>query len=432
MSGWNWSNWSGAVKCSPQKLETAGSIEDVAKVVKDCAARGVNLRVVGSGHSFTELVATNGVILSLDGLSGLESVDRDRKEATVLAGTKLWALNELLEQNGLAMENLGDINRQSIAGAVSTGTHGTGIGWRNISSQSCALTLVTADGEILECSEDQDRDLFKAAQVSLGSLGVIVKVRLRLVPSYRLRYEKKRVSFDECGEKLKEYREGNRHFEFYWFPHTEAVQLKFLNQTDAPPDNRKVSKFINDVILENGAFGLISHACRIFPSFCESACKLCGKLLSEGVEVNQSHRVFSTSRMVHFNEMEYGLHADRGFEALREIKQWIADKKIAVNFPVEFRFVKGDDIPISPSHGRDTAYIAVHMFRGMEYKKYFEGVEAIFKNYEGRPHWGKMHTRTASDLAKLYPQWEKFQTIRRRLDPHGVFLTPYLRRLFEA
>ncbi len=429
MSSSTFTNWSGLVQCNPHSVEQPRDLEGIARVVRDCSAAGRNLRIVGSGHSFTDLVKTDGTILSLDNFQGLESVDKVARRATALAGTKLFRLNELLDSEGLAMENLGDINKQSIAGAVGTGTHGTGIRFGNVSSQSRAMTLVLADGSILECSEERDRDIFKAAQVSLGALGVVAKIQLQLVPSYKLNYEIKRATFDEIAAGIAGHRDNHRHFEFFLFPNTEFVLAKFLNETDEPEDGRSAIKFLNDVVIENAVFGLLCRISRAFPSFCKTSNRLCGKFVSERREVGRAHRVLSTSRMVRFNEMEYGVPADRGIDAMREIKNWIERSGVAVCFPIEFRFVKADDIWLSPSYQRDTAYISVHMYKGMDHRKYFDGVQSIFREFDGRPHWGKMHTLTAKELAPLYPMWDKFQEVRHKLDPKGLFMSPYLRAL---
>lgn len=430
MSPAHWQNWCGLVDCAPAAFEMPSSVDEVVRVVKDAARAGRRIRVAGSGHSFTDLVKTNETLISLDRLQGIEQVDKSNHRATALAGTKLWHLNELLDEQGLAMENLGDINKQSIAGAVSTGTHGTGIRYGNIPTQVIALTLVTADGSVIECSEEKDRDLFKAAQVSVGSFGIIVKVRLRLQGAYNLRYVRKRSTIDDCAAHIAEYRDNNRHFEFYWFPFSETCQLKFLNETDAPAQKGGVRKFLTDVVLENAAFGAMSRLCRMRPTTCKKISQMSANLVSEGDEVHRAHQVFSTPRLVRFYEMEYGLPAEKGIEALYEIKKWIADNDIRVHFPVEFRFVKGDDIYLSTAHGRDTAFIAVHMYQGMPYKEYFAGVEAIHRRHGGRPHWGKLHTRTPAELATLYPMWEKFHQIRRQLDPKGMFINPYLESIF--
>lgn len=421
-------NWSGSVKCSPAEIAKPGDIEGVRRVLADAARNGRKVRMVGTGHSFTPLVATDGVILSLDNLQGVESVDLAKGEAVVWAGTKLWRLNELLWERGAAMENLGDINKQSLAGALGTGTHGTGSGFGVIANQVRGLTIMTAAGELIETSPTENADLFKAAQVSLGSLGVVLKARLGVVPAYNLRYVRRRTTLNETEANLAEYKK-TQHFEFYWFPYTEAVQLKFLDETKEPAQPKPVKKFISDVLLENLTFGTLCRISRAFPSFCETSCKLCGRFLSDNEEVNQGHRVFSTQRLVRFNELEYGVPAAEGMATLRDIKAWIAKERIRVNFPLEFRFVKGDDLWLSPGHGRETVFISVHMYQGMPHKEYFEGVEKIFRAHNGRPHWGKMHTLAAAELAPLYPHWDDFQNARRRLDPTGMFATPYLERV---
>jgi FAD-linked oxidoreductase len=350
--------------------------------------------------------------------------------ATVWAGTKLKRLNEMLDERGLAMENLGDINVQSIAGAVGTGTHGTGMHYGNISTQVTGMTLVTASGDVVEVSETQHREWFKAAQVSVGTLGVVVKITLRLVPSYRLDYWRKKSTFEETLAQAEEWRDGHRQFEFYCFPHAPEVQLKFLDQTDEPVNVNARKKWFADVFMENLMFGAMSMVCRAFPSICVPIARFCASTVGYSHEINVGHRSLSTVRMVKFNEMEFALAAEKGLDAVKELKEWIDRERVQVHFPIEFRYVKGDDIYISPHTGRDSAAISVHQFKGMDYTKYFDGCEAIFRNHGGRPHWGKLHSLTAKDLRKLYPRWDDFQRAREALDPKGVFLTPYLRTLF--
>lgn len=425
-----WSNWSGEVKCSPKSIEKPSDIEGVRRLVKRVAGEGGRLRVVGSGHSFTALVETNETLLSLDEWQGIDGIDREKLVADVRAGSKLWWLGDELLKAGYAQENLGDINRQSIAGAVSTGTHGTGLGFGNIPTQAVGLTLVTADGEVVECDEERERDLYLAARVSMGALGVIVRAKLRVVPAYRLHYVRKRSTMRETRERIAEYRDRHRHFELYYFPHTDRVQLKFLDAVDSPPSTRPIRKYMTDVLLENTAFGLMSEATRVGLLPYKTTCRICAAAVSESEEIDHSHRVFSTSRHVRFVEMEYGVPAERGFECLEEIAAWIKEADARVHFPIEFRYVKGDDAWISPSHGRDTVFISIHQYVGMDYREYFEGVERIFRRYDGRPHWGKKHTLGPEELRPLYPKWDDFHALRRRLDPKGVFMNPYLERVF--
>ncbi|MCC6490323.1 MAG: FAD-binding protein [Candidatus Hydrogenedentes bacterium] len=432
MSKHYWSNWSGSVQCAPGRYVLPRSIDEVATVIREAAREGKTVRPVGSGHSFTDLAKTNDVMISLDHLKGLMEVDTRTREAHAWAGTKLWKLNDVLERYGLSMENLGDINRQSVGGAIGTGTHGTGLNFGSLSTQVISLTLVTASGEVLECSAEREPEVFKAALVSLGTLGVITDVRLRLLPAYRLSYVRKKGDFEETLEKADAYAHANRNFEFYLFPHTDTVQLKFLNETEAAPMRHAMRKWYTDTLLENTAFGVISRRCRSKPTRCPAMSKLAARHLTECEEIDSGHRLLSTKRSVKFNEMEYALPVENGVKAMRELKAWIEKEGIAVNFPIEFRYVKGDDIPLSPCYGRDSVCISLHMFQGMPYQDYFDGGERILRRYDGRPHWGKLHSLKAKELAKLYPEWDKFRAVRKRLDPKGVFLNSYLKALLGA
>lgn len=419
-----WQNWSGSVTCTPAAIQYPSTLDEIVALVKQCAASGKKLRVVGAGHSFTPLVATDQILVSLDHYAGLEHIENHT--ATVKAGTRLKALGDLLFQHGLAQENLGDINVQSIAGAISTGTHGTGVNFGSISTQVIGLKLVTGDGSVVECSETQNRDLFKAAQVSLGALGVIVSVTLRLQPMYTLHIDIRKKSLSECLANLETYKHDNRHFEINWIPYTDTVQAKFTNLTTEPAQPKSFASAFNEYALENGALWLFSVFNRQFPSMSERVCKTMAAFVSDATTISHAHQVFASVRKVKFQEMEYNLPADCFPAAIREVDEAIRREKIKVHIPVECRFAKGDDINLSPAYGRDSAYIAVHMFKGMEYRRYFEVVEAIFKKYEGRPHWGKMHTRTAHELRALYPRWDDFQKVRDMCDPQRVFTTSYI------
>lgn len=424
-----WQNWSGSVKFTPEKIAYPASESEIVQLVKDCRARGKSLRVMGSGHSFTPLVQTDGVLVSLDNYQGVFETDPKNHRATVRAGTKIKRLGDELFSYGLAQPNLGDIDVQSIAGAVSTGTHGTGATLGSLSTQIAALRLVTATGEIVECSAEQNREIFKAAQVSLGALGIITQVTLQLVPTYRLDYHWRKETLAHCLENYDKYRQEYRHFEFYWFPHTKAVLAKFMQPTDKPAREKNLFRKFNDTVLENGVFWLLSETARLFPKRAAMVAGITGSLLSGGSDLNHSHRLFATTRLVKFQEMEYNLPVEHFATVLREIDETIRREKFRVHFPLECRFAQADDIYLSPANGRASAYIAVHMYKGMEYKPYFDAIEQIFQRYQGRPHWGKMHTLKAPALAQLYPDWEKFQAVRRQLDPDGFFLNDYLKEL---
>ncbi|MFA6240212.1 MAG: D-arabinono-1,4-lactone oxidase [Candidatus Hydrogenedentales bacterium] len=421
-----WSNWSGRVRCAPARIETPSSVEELQRVVRNGPPP---IRVVGSGHSFSDLVATDGTLISLDAMQGLEDVDRAACEATVYAGTKLWRLNQLLDEHGLAMPNLGDINVQSIAGAVSTGTHGTGTEFGCLSSFIQSATLVAADGSLVECPLDSD--LLKAAAVSLGTLGVLAKVRLKLVPSYRLHYVADTLPVHEALEKADAFSRECRHYEFFVFPHTNIAMAKWHRATEAPVSTRPAMKWLDEVLLENAFFGLVCRLGRINPRWCPALSRFTSRSATRREEVDDGHKVLSTRRLVRFNEMEYALPAEHGPAALREVVQWVESERIGVSFPIEYRFVKGDGLWLSPFYGRDSVTISLHQYYGMDYAAYFNHAERIFRKYDGRPHWGKLHSLASRDLAASYPKWDAFQALRAHLDPEGRFLNPYLRELFD-
>ena len=424
-----WRNWSGSVVAEPSAIRYPATLEEIVAIVREARRRGVTVRPVGAGHSFTPLVATDGIVVSLDRYQGMESLDRATQRVTVRAGTRIKALGELLAQHGLAQENLGDIDVQSIAGAISTGTHGTGIQFGNLATQVRELTLVTGTGEIISCSNDQNPDIFKAAQISLGALGIIASVTLQAVPSYRLDYRWSREPLDDTLNNLVHEYTTTRNFEFYAFPHSSWAWVKRINRTDQAAQPHTIMRKLNDVVIENGVFWLMCEVCRRVPQLTPRIARVTGNIISSGRSINNSHQIFASQRSVRFHEMEYNLPIEALADTVRTIHELIEREHIRVNFPIECRMVRGDDIDLSPAYGRDSAYIAVHMYQKMPYQDYFRRVEAIFRERGGRPHWGKMHTLTANDLRALYPRWEHFAAIRRQLDPAGVFQNAYLRSL---
>jgi FAD-linked oxidoreductase len=422
-----WQNWSGSVQASPAQVIRPRTTEALVAQVTRYAREGRQMRVVGAGHSFTPLVQTDDILFSLDELQGIEHVDAEQSLVTVAAGTRLRQLGQLLFEQGFEQENLGDIDVQSIAGAISTGTHGTGLKFGTIATQVERLTLVTAQGELLTCSATENPDIFKAAQVSFGTLGIITSVTLRVVPAVRLhlrsRRERLSTTLTEVTQRVKEH----SHYEFFWFPYTDLGQAKYMDETEEPVSGNKVWANFNRTVIENGALWLLSEISRLVPKSAPTISKICANSIANVDEVEYSHRLYATQRDVRFQEMEYNLPTEEFVPVMQEIQECINKHKFAVHFPIECRFVRGDDIWLSPAYQRDSAYVAVHMYRGMEYKPYFRHIEEIFKNHQGRPHWGKMHTRTAEDFAQLYPRWYDFQRVRAQLDPAGVFLNSYLR-----
>ncbi len=427
-----WSNWSRSVQFTPQQIVRPSSLDELQRIVRDSGCNGRHMRVIGSGHSFTPLMQTEDMLMSLDNWQGIEDIDVEKSRVKVRGGTKLHALGEALFAHGFAQESLGDINVQSISGAISTGTHGTGINFGSLSTQVESLTLVTSDGELLECSPEHNPAIFKAAQVSLGMLGVIAYVTLRVVPAKHLRLQSHRVRLSDCFNNIEKYNQENAHFSFLVAPYTDWVQTRFLNETTKPVSKSMFWDSFNKTVLKNLISWLIAESCRLVPSLTKTVSNFTASANPNTDEVNYSHRIFSTPRMVRFQEVEYNIPAEHLQAVITEIQECIARHHFNVHFPMECRFVRADDIWLSPAYQRASAYVAVPVYRGMEYKEYFRHIEEIFRRYQGRPHWAKMHTQTATSLSQLYPRWNDFRRIRASLDPRGVFLNSYLRELFDA
>jgi L-gulonolactone oxidase len=425
-----WANWAGDQRCRPLETVRPGSPEELAAAVLAAAGAGRKVSVAGSGHSFTEAAMTEGTMLRIEALSGVLDADPASGLVEVGGGTVLAELNQELARLGLAMENLGDIDRQTIAGAISTGTHGTGARLRNISSQVAAIELVLADGSVRRLSEDDRPELLRAARVGVGALGAISAVTLRCVPAFAL----ERVDTPEPREAVldafQERADANDHFELFTFPYADSALVLERNRTEAAPRPRgRAAAFLNDVVLENWALEALSATGRAFPRSIPMLSRLAGRVASGGRTVDRSDRAFVNERRVRFTEMEYGVPRERGPEAVRRVVEWVRSNRYPVFFPIEMRVAAGDDASLSPSHERDTVYIAVHQYRGMEWRPYFEAVEAIMDSYGGRPHWGKRHFQTAATLAPRYPAWAEFQAARDELDPGRIFANGYAERV---
>jgi L-gulonolactone oxidase len=425
-----WHNWGRTQSCNPVKSARPGSESAIRELILDAAKRGRRVKVVGAGHSFTDIACTDGVMVSLDGYDKVLEVDREARTATVQAGISIKKLNAELANVGLAMSNLGDIAYQSIAGAISTATHGCGIRFGNLATFVKRLTLVLADGSVLECSPEIDEQVFRAAQVSIGSLGVISTMRLQLEPAFNLQAVEEGADLEETLDSLDEHIESNEHFEFFWFPYTSRIGMKRNNRTDKEPTRvRHWKDFRNEIIETNVAFGLVCRYGRARPQKIPGLMKSIAPGKGRIRKVARSDRIFASPRLVKFSEMEYAIPRANAREAIERLGTMIDAADYKVNFPVEVRFVAPDDILLSPAHGRETCYIAVHMYRGMNYEPYFRAVEQIMMSYDGRPHWGKLHFRDATSLSKTYPCWNDFIDVRNKLDPNGLFRNAYLDRV---
>lgn len=426
-----WKNWSESVVVEPKYYYEPQNLEKLVQIVEQCSSRHLSMRVVGAGHSFTPLVATSQVLISLDRLSGIDSIDQERNLATVWAGTKLKDLGPQLLDRGYAMKNIGDINEQSIAGAISTGTHGTGVTLGSLSTQVKGMTLLTATGQLIEISATENATYFEAARLSLGLLGIIVKVTLKVEEAYQLVGKSYRLSLSSCLNQLQSLCHSNRNFEFFWFPYTNKVQVKTFNKVEGIQGKKTGQQIFKKIAIENGLFWTLSEVSRLVPRTSKMISLISAMGVPVGEEMNDSHLIYPTPRLVKFQEMEYSIPADAVTAVIRDIDQMIHKRRFNVHFPIECRYVKRDSIWLSPSYERDSAYIGIHMYKGMEFTKYFQAVEEIFRAYDGRPHWGKMHDTDYDDLVTLYPKLNEFLRVREQLDEKGLFLNPYLKELLN-
>ncbi|MCS5719010.1 FAD-binding protein [Herbiconiux sp. CPCC 205763] len=430
-----WRNWARTESVKPVRIERPVSIGAVQRAVRGAARAGLRVKAVGAGHSFTGIAVAPGVLLELDELTGVVSVDRERSRVTLLGGTRLFDLPRLLRPHGLAMANMGDIDRQTISGAISTGTHGTGAQFGGISTQVTGLALVTADGELLRIDEASNSELLPAAALGLGALGIIVEVTLQCVPAFVLEAVERPLPLDEVLGELDSYVDGADHFEFYWFPGTRTAVTKTNTRADASVARRPLPAgraFFDDTLMANGIFRVTCAAGALVPAIVPRVNAIADRLWSNREFSDHSHKVFATKRTVRFREMEYALPAADVPSVLRSIDDLIQDNGWRISFPVEVRFARADDLWLSTASGRESGYIAVHRYFRENHTEYFEAVEEIMNEHQGRPHWGKLHTQNAASLAALYPRHGDFVALRNRLDPERMFSNPYLDRVLGA
>ena len=433
--GGTWQNWGRSASVRPVRVERPRSPEGVQRAVKAAASQGLTVKAIGAGHSFTGIAVAPGVLLELDDMQGLVSADAATGRVTLLAGTRLHRIPSLLRPYGLAMENLGDIDRQSIAGAISTGTHGTGTGFGGIATQVRGLTLITADGEFLRIDETHDSELLAGAVVGLGALGVVVEVTLQCVPAFVLHAVDAPAPLGETLETVHEQAAAADHLEFYWHPHTDVALKK--TQTRLPESAKRhpippVQHWLDETVLTNGVFGAFCAVSRAVPAIIPPFNRLAVKLTGDGEYSDESHRVLIHHRNVRFREMEYAIPAENLVPAFEEVRALVADRGWRIEFPVEVRFAASDDLWLSTASGRDSAYIAVHRYWRTDPRPYFDAVEQIMLRHGGRPHWGKLHSLEAEQLRERYPRFDDFIALRDRLDPKRVFGNRHLERILGA
>ncbi|RFA20088.1 D-arabinono-1,4-lactone oxidase [Subtercola boreus] len=430
-----WRTWGRTEAVRPVRVERPQSVEAVQRAVVAAGRAGLRIKAVGAGHSFTGIAVAKGVQLDVTGLSGVLNVDTLRARVTLGAGTHLWELPRMLAPHGLALTNMGDIDRQSVAGAISTGTHGTGARFGGMASQVRGAVLVTGDGTLLRVSETENAELLPAVAVGLGALGILVEVTLQCVPTFLLHASERAEPLEAVLDALPERVAGADHLEFYWFPHTGTALTKTNTRipgTDARAALPPLNRFVDDWLVSNQLFRLTCSLGRVAPPIIPHINRVAEKLTGTRDYTDLSPRVFATRRTVRFVEMEYALPAEVVPEVLREIDGLIERRGWRISFPVEVRFAASDDLWLSTAHGRQTGYIAVHRYFREPHAEYFEAVEEIMMAHAGRPHWGKLHTRDAQDFTGLYPRFVDFVALRERLDPARLFANDYLDRVLGA
>jgi FAD-linked oxidoreductase len=428
-----WRNWSGLESAAPARETTPTSVEDVVAEVTRAVERRSTVKMVGTGHSFTAIAAPEATLLRPDGLTGVVAIDHEAMTVTARAGTRLADLNVALERAGLSLHNMGDIAEQTLAGAVSTGTHGTGGRAAGLAAQLVGLELVTGTGEVLRASAEEHPEVFDLARVGLGALGVLTTLTFHVEPLFLLEAVEEATTWDDALERYDEVTASVDHVDLYWFPHTDTVQLKQNTRrgtdlSQARPLSRR-QLLLDDHLLQNTVFGLVTAGLNRVPAAIPRVNRVAAGLLSTRRYSDVAHRVFTAERTVVFREMEYAVPRAAGLEVLRACRRAIDASDLRISFPVEVRTAPADDVALSTASGRDSLYLAFHTHRDADHRAYFALLEPILRAHDGRPHWGKVHTRAAADLAPAYPRFEEFLALRDRLDPHRVLANAHLRQI---
>ncbi|HEY1708472.1 MAG TPA: D-arabinono-1,4-lactone oxidase [Rhizomicrobium sp.] len=430
--GGKWSNWSGGVTCKPKTIVAPKGELEIAATVRTAPE---TVRAPGTGHSFTPVSACDGTLLDMSAFNGLHGFDHDRMVATLGAGTPLWEVGPLLYDVGVGLKNMGDIDRQTLGGVVGTGTHGTGRTLGSFSAECAGFTLIEASGEVVDCSPTENTEVWEAGRCSLGTFGVMTEISMNVRPAYKLVERNFLLDSKEGFSKLDQFIADNRHFEFFWFPYSERLVCKTLNETgrDAPAPRSAEAMYARGE-KGGGEQNLFSGINEVLPyaSFLLGpAHRLFSGQMPGPERVRWSHEAFPSPRTTRFNEMEYAVPVEKGPDCIREVVEMIRKRRINTGFPIEYRTVAADDVWLSPFYKRESATIAVHQYHRVDTTRLFEACEAIFRAYNGRPHWGKRHTRTAAELPSIYPEFDRFVALRRRLDPKCKFLNNHLAAMFQ-
>ena len=430
-----WRNWSRHVSERSQLTAGPKSETAVRSLVIGAAGSGLQVKTVGAGHSFNDIASTEGLRIHLDDYRGLVSVNPDTNVATFRGGTRLYEMPALLRPHGLALANQGDVDQQSIAGAISTGTHGTGLGFGGLASMVKSLRMVLANGEVVYCDSRMHPELFDLGRLGLGALGIILEVGLQCVPAFFLEARGSAEPIDEVLDTFVPRAREHDHVEFFWFPHADQAYVKTNRRvaadevTAGQQTQQLLSKFVDGELMQNLAHGLVVNLGSVVPGIVPTVNQVSPALMGQRTYTDEAHQVFVSSRKVRFNEMEYAIPFEDAPEVMREIRRIIDAHDWRISFPIEVRAAAADDVPLSTAFGRETAYIAVHRFVRESYFEYFGAVEEVLQDAGGRPHWGKLHTMRARDFAEAYPRFGEFLALRDEVDPDRVFGNHYLERV---
>jgi len=420
-----WRNWSGSQECFPAQRYAPKSVTALQQWLHRNQSP---IRPVGAGHSFTSLVPTEDTLLSTHYLRGVSTANGENNTADILAGTPLSEVGPALHEQSQALINMPDVDRQTLAGAISTATHGTGRSLQCLSAYVREVELLTMQGELVTCNQERNSDLFRAAQVSLGSLGIITRIRMQNRPPFQLKRQARWHAYEEGLAEAESLSKTHRNFEFYVIPFTGMILSDALDETDASPtptDELDGNSGLMDLKLARDYLGWSDKLRELVLSSYM-------KTLDSETNIDRSYQIYATERNVRFNEMEYHLPEENGLRALDEVKQLIERDFPEVFFPIECRFVKADDCWLSPFYQRDSISIAVHRYFEEDHSALFAAIEPIFQKYNGRPHWGKLNSFSQEQFANTYDHWEDFKTVQKTVDPRGQLLNPYLKALFSG
>jgi FAD-linked oxidoreductase len=426
-----WRNWAGNQRATPRRVLTPRSADEVAAAVTAAAEEGLTVRMAGTGHSFTGAALTEGVLLRPEGLTALRTVDAPRGLVTAEAGMTLKTFNQHLAAHGLALANMGDIQEQTLAGATQTATHGTGREAAGLVSQIAGLEMVLADGTTVTCSRDRRPELFDAARAGLGALGIVTAITWHTVPAFVLRAREEPMRWDEVLERLDELAAANEHFEFYWFPHTDGCLTKRNNRVPGPAEPLSAFRhWLDDEFLSNSVFGVTNRIGSRLPRAVKTINRISARALGARTYSDRSDRVFTSPRRVRFKEQEYAIPREELGGALREVRSVIDRSDRRIGFPIEVRLLPPENPWLSMAYGRDSAFIAIHVFHSAAHEEYFRAIEEVLTALGGRPHWGKLHTRDSAYLEGVYPRFGDFLALRDRIDPDRRFANAYTTRIF--